>query len=622
VCRIEWKHGDHWGFPDYRACSCSNSVGYYEDACIIYGIDSDACTSTHSGQMVGRATSKTQCEDIKACFRKTDFYPVITAVSEQDCNNADKCDDTVYEWRSVHSWTDGIWTEARHQNLTWRAREMIPANTWSRFLSTSQLYSIAQKAIMQMVSDAFVSETRCLIEPLLAIFNASACNCGTDREKLSGFCAGAFQQAAILAQATWFEGAGQVLKMNIATASLNTSQIKAELTARNLDFLKVGLGYISPYLNGINSAASGNRRNGVSLSCTDFEIVKNANNEVIGQVVGAAAVIEGVASSEVLLCIKIEDSETIPQCDYKYTVLDFAPGLSNNQPGLPLQASITLDKSNRACGTVSALQSSIAGSLTVWPILRTSDMAPYVVWSGPTVKREIVLSYASKDLFTLKRRNAFKESVAQVLKDKGIQVSDTDVVIIKVCDSNGCTTFVNRRRGMRRNTDSVTVEYQVQIQSGVDASAVESAVDDSTFTDSFETQMANRGETVTASFPPPETTPVPTGGDGAATTSPPLGGETDDDDDGGLGGGAIAGIVIGSLAGAGLLGAGGWYMASKGSTSGVAAPLNPVQAPGSVEVPGAELSAQTTYKTASGNFGNERGSGDATALLGHAVGKA
>ena len=275
------------------------------------------------------------------------------------------------------------------------------------------------------------------------------------------------------------------------------------------------------------------RRQVSATTCNDYAVVPAASSGYCGQIIGNAFEIKGLSSltagSSLKVCLPIDNK--IPTCPGKYTTYDISKAKSDRTPGPPLNAAVVVN-GGELCANV---QTDGGPSMMFFPILRTSDSKPHVGFTGQVVKAEMTLSYASKELFTVARQDAFKSALASTIGASGISASD--IVILKICDANGCTVVYSNRRS---TSSGVTVEYQVQVaaNAGVTTTQISNTMSGSSFSQSFTTalnqelgpgssitatlnQNSVKAETVTASQPAgaTTTTPAPTSAPGISSAS-------------------------------------------------------------------------------------------------------
>jgi hypothetical protein len=222
---------------------------------------------------------------------------------------------------------------------------------------------------------------------------------------------------------------------------------------------------------------------------------------VVGQPIGDGLAVEGLKDGKMTVCL--QNIKNIPKCMVKYPVADFAFGDVNNKPTVPLGISITTDKSDRLCGQVSI---KATGKTLVFPILRTSDLMPYLPYMGAKVTKAMTLSIVSKDLFSLDQANAFKKSI--VTSIQGVDVDVSSIVITKVCDASGCIDYANPSGRRQTLTSGVTVSYEIKADAAAVAS-IQLALSDASFATKFEKSMKDNGYTITWVDKPPPPPPPP-----------------------------------------------------------------------------------------------------------------
>ncbi|KAJ1491876.1 hypothetical protein T484DRAFT_3066423 [Baffinella frigidus] len=460
-CRVPWVNGTEWGGPDWESCPYPQAEGVWDDACIWKELTAAECAAKH-GTRVSRAETLAECTRWKGCFHTTNHY--ITAISEGPCKDDQKCSVEDYEWRDVLDWRSGVWTPSTMVPREWKLREMAPRNKWGVLLSWSSIELLVNDAVYAILGRAYVNEALCMTEPVLQVFEPLSCACGKDRTDAANaeYCAAVKEKVHVskIAEATSWKNIAtrQVIKSAVGTTvpdiaallgSGNGNQDKVDTFVSMLSAASQRLCLPrdttsnndgDPNPPGNNEATRRadthpmrrfSRRNlgGLQNKCEQYEVVPNADGETVGQLIGNGMSIKGLKGGSVRTCLKKDPN--IPLCLSKFEITDVAKGGADDKPGVPLQATVTTE-GDRLCITVTLLET---GEMTLYPILRTEDMKPYVAFVGTVVKAVMKLSIESKELFTLDVMKAFKVSIAKVLQNKGLSaLKSKDVVIVKVCD--------------------------------------------------------------------------------------------------------------------------------------------------------------------------------------------
>mmetsp|Transcript_18192 Transcript_18192/g.28227 ORF Transcript_18192/g.28227 Transcript_18192/m.28227 type:complete len:652 (+) Transcript_18192:575-2530(+) len=570
VCRIPFIEAEEWGYPKsvcqgYQWGSGSlnlygennevtGTVGSvaeawadYQDACIVKLSEESKCSTDLQGTIVARAKSLSECQsDMRSgCFNTQADH--ITAISMTDCQNEDLCDPEQYDWDFVHDWSAGNWSSAQLIDFSWKQREFASINSWGPTVSVEGLRGMMRTVLYSLIGKAYIAEARCEMEPILYVLESVACGCGGAKDAVAtAKCDKVFNDLTcptISESVLWSSKLWQNKKQTEANSGGSTAWKYEELKA-NSDLLNFShsavemLTKICPAeLEGARAQIVTSRRSGVQLEpmsinkrremvamratggCdSTYETVKNSGGDIVGQLVGNGVQLEGVQTGTTTLCIPLEIS--IPVCLRKYDTMGMAVSLGDGFSSL-LDVTVTQDNTNKFCAEVDV--SNVANGKSVYPVMTTADKTAFVAFTGSKVTKSLRLSLASKELFTLKRMQAFTLSIAQALAGIDSTLDATTlqdaVVITAVCDSNGCINYNSRRRS---GTSGIDVTFEVQGKAGVDLTKAETALDSSTFKTTLVQKMSDNGVPGLTISEVPESTPQPGGGGTDTTTSAPV----------------------------------------------------------------------------------------------------
>jgi hypothetical protein len=229
----------------------------------VHNMEASACSAA-GGSAVQRAETQTECTRLKGCFDEN--MGVNTAVSQAQCTNRDICDPDQYEWKNVLEWTPGVWhvSKMTSAGIRWKARALEKNNVWGSKVSMDSLSMLIEDALYSMAAEAYKTEFMCANEPLYAVVEKVACACGSGRSSTA--CDGVLERAQSVLVAS------QTLFLNVETQHLTTA---------------VGSVVISS-----KSIKASVKRETSSISCSDFEIIRNAQGQVVGQLIGDGIAIE------------------------------------------------------------------------------------------------------------------------------------------------------------------------------------------------------------------------------------------------------------------------------------------------------------------------------------------
>ena len=429
---------------------------------------------------------------------------INTAVSQAQCTDRNICDPDQYEWKNVLEWTPGVWHPSKMTSagIQWKKRELEKKNQWGKRVSMESLNILIQDALYSIAAEAYKTEFICKNEPLYGVLEKVACACGSGRSSTE--CDGVLEQAQsvpIVTQTLFLNAETQHLTTAVGSVAISSKSIQASVK-RGSDNVEVSILATPVFeLRNTSSSISNDRREAPSISCSDFEIIRNSQGQVVGQPIGDGLAVEGLKDGNMTVCL--QNVKNIPKCMVKYPVADFALGDDNNKPTVPLGITVITDRSDRLCGQVSI---KATGKTLVFPILRTSDLKPYVPYMGAKVSKTMTLSIVSKDLFTLDQANAFKKSIATSIP--GVDIDASSIVIIKVCDASGCIDHANPSSRRRTLTSGVAVSYEIKADAAAVAS-IQLALSDASFAIKFEKSMKDNGYAITWLDKPPPTAPAP-----------------------------------------------------------------------------------------------------------------
>ena len=273
----------------------------------------------------------------------------------------------------------------------------------------------------------------CEVEPMLAILEKVACACAADRSTQAEACEGVFSQIAqttVASKTIFIQEAGEE-QQQIVTSPAGSIMITSAAIRENAgkgDSFVIELLYTSPYeVLGLDQPARRLTAEAAATDCTRYEVVKNANGEIIGQVVGNGLTVKGPTKGTAKACVPMDPE--IPKCIIKYPVFGFAMGTSSGNIGLPIPTTVTTDKSDQLCGEI-PFGLTRADASMIWPIIRTRSMVAYAPYQGEVGKASITLNLKSKQEFSSSMMSAFKDSVATAISIEG--VSADDIVITGV----------------------------------------------------------------------------------------------------------------------------------------------------------------------------------------------
>jgi len=469
-------------------------------------MEASACSAA-GGTAVQRAETQTECTRFKGCFDENMGFN--TAVSQAQCTNRDICDPDQYEWKNVLEWTPGVWYPSKMMPAHWKQRELEKKNVWGKKVSMDSLNMIIGNSLSAMAAEAYKTEFMCKNEPLYAVLEKVACACGSGRSSTA--CDGVLERAQsvpIVTQTLFLTAETQHLTTAVGSVAISSQSIQASVTKRSDNVAVSILATPAFELRNTSSSMGNDRRAAASISCSDFDIIRNSQGQVVGQLIGDGLAVEGLKSGNMTVCL--QNTKNIPKCMVKYPVTDFAFGDDTNKPTMPLGITITTDKSDRLCGQVPI---KATGKTLVFPIMRTSDLKPYSPYTGAKVTKTMTLSIVSKDLFSLDRAIAFKKSIATSIH--GVDVDASSIVITKVCDASGCIDYAKSSSRRRTLTSGVTVSYEIKADAAAVAS-IQRALSDASFATTFEKSMKDNGYAITwidkpkPSSPPPPSTSTPT----------------------------------------------------------------------------------------------------------------
>jgi hypothetical protein len=468
----------------------------------VHNMEASACSAA-GGSAVVRAETQAECTRFRGCFDRNMGFN--TAVSQAHCTNRNICDPDQYEWKNVLEWTPGVWHPSKMMSagIHWKERALEKKNVWGKKVSMDSLYMLIQDALYSMAAEAYKTEFMCKNEPLYAVLEKVACACGSGRSSTA--CEGVLERAPsvpIVTQTIFLNAETQHLTTAVGSVAISSKSIQASVK-RGSDNVEVSILATPAFeLRNTSSSMSNDRRTAPSISCSDFEIIRNSQGQVVGQPIGDGLAVGGLKDGNMTVCL--QNIKNIPKCMVKYPVADFAFGDDKNKPTVPLGITITTDKSDRLCGQVSI---KATGKTLVFPILRTSDLKPYFPYMGAKVTKAMTLSIVSKDLFSLDQANAFKKSIATSIQ--GVDVDASSIVITKVCDASGCIDYANPSRRRQTLTSGVTVSYEIKADAAVVAS-IQLALSDASFATKFEKSMKDNGYAITwVDKPPPPPPPSP-----------------------------------------------------------------------------------------------------------------
>ena len=178
------------------------SVQFTKAACIKWG-----------GRLELRASREAECLAREACVRPDG---VATRVPRSQCEDrAGGCGDG-YAWSPLYEWWPAEWSwaamlTAKTGELQWMQRGMVPLNMWQeKAVSLALLEQLLGAALAGVLEEAYVTEARCSLAPILEAYKPLACACGPGARE--GRAAGASScvgmtnatQAAALAEQTLF----------------------------------------------------------------------------------------------------------------------------------------------------------------------------------------------------------------------------------------------------------------------------------------------------------------------------------------------------------------------------------------------------------------------------------
>jgi len=465
---------------------------------MVYDLTNSEC-EMKGGTVVAPATNEGDCTDREKCFDLAKGF--VTTIEEDQCE--DECDPDTFEWRSVHKFRNGQWSTPQMLAGTWTDRSLQSVNKWKDVISDETINIQVWDAILSLMAEAYASETQCLMHPLFSVFEEVACACGASSED-DGYCTdvyGITSESPIGTQCLWKNQNNQ-----IRTAGGQVTIPMSAMNQTNGRCINTTSGYIAgtSQRNAAvvrrrrhEMAISGGRRQAPQPTCADYEVIKNSNNEVVGQLIGNGFTITGIgalgAGKSINVCVPPDSTGSIPLCTHKYPVQDLALGTADKKPGVPLMVAVTNSK-GKLCANI--MTPAGATTLVVYPIIRTANGGAVTAPpAGIVVTAQLTFSgMSSKDQFTVSRQSSFRTAMAQTLAAQGATgVSATDIVITKICDVGGsCTILVSTRR---QGGSGVTVEFRVQVADAASftATQVSSALQSNSFNNAFSSNMATAG---------------------------------------------------------------------------------------------------------------------------------
>jgi hypothetical protein len=227
-----------------------------------------------------------------------------TAVSQAHCTNRNICDPDQYEWKNVLEWTPGVWHPSKMMSagIDWKERALEKKNVWGKKVSMDSLYMLIQDALYSMAAEAYKTEFMCKNEPLYAVLEKVACACGSGRSSTA--CDGVLERAQsvlVASQTLFLNVETQHLTTAVGSVVISSKSIKASVK-RGSDNVKVSVLATPAFeLRDTSRRMDNDRRTTSSISCSDFEIIRNAQGQVVAQLIG-----DGLAI-EVCVCVCVSD---------------------------------------------------------------------------------------------------------------------------------------------------------------------------------------------------------------------------------------------------------------------------------------------------------------------------
>jgi hypothetical protein len=368
TCRVPFTSFNDWG-PDYSACFDLSNYAKNQyanfvpgDACIVSNMKESDCFAA-GGTAVARAETELQCTRFKGCF-KDGWTALITKVAEEQCKNQDICNPNQYKWKNVLEWTPGVWTPSQMTTagIEWTERQLKGQNKWLKVLSYEQLSELVQNAGYAMAAEAYKAEFLCQMEPLYAILERISCACSSDRNKYSQECTEVFDKitsSTILSETLFADTEMQTLyKPGFGSVAISSQNIMGSISGES-DNVEISLLTTNSMLL---RQSDGRRAVTTAMTCAQFEIIKDSNGHVVGQLAGNGFAVQGLKSGTARVCLPTD--EKIPKCLDKFKVQDFALGDEKGMPSVPLKLDVSIDKSNQFCGDV-PLVSFVLPDLTI-----------------------------------------------------------------------------------------------------------------------------------------------------------------------------------------------------------------------------------------------------------------
>jgi hypothetical protein len=390
-CRVPWTEGDDWGGPNWDSCDGSAtgidgaySYGVWDDACVWSGLTKDQCTEK-GGVQVARAETEAQCTQFKGCFHTIRGY--ITAVPENHCKDHTKCSEDDHEWRDVLDWRGGVWTPAQMDPREWLPRAMTPKNKWGKIVAFDSIHLMVEDAVYSVFAEAYRTEAVCEIEPIIQMIMPLACACDPGKGSFREQCSEVKNQVkqAVIAEKTAWQNlqkrqvitsslaaivpSVEVLKNSAETGSNATDKVQTVVSMISAATQRLCVDELSADVREKNDPddtppPTNVRRSNmdhpmrrysrrslgaVKNQCEQYEVVKNTDGQVVGQIIGNGMVIKGIKNGDVKVCVKTDPN--VPRCLAKFKVNDIALGTADNKPGVPLQKEVEVEGS-RLCTSV------------------------------------------------------------------------------------------------------------------------------------------------------------------------------------------------------------------------------------------------------------------------------
>lgn len=330
------------------------------EGCVLDKIKHEDSCKAHNGQWITPQLTRDSCEG----FAGTGCNPIITNwLSNQDEKQCGLCDN---EAENFYSWKQGKWVHAKSYELSWIKREMKQQFQWKKTLNFTTFNDLVQRSLAARTTAYGKTTAFCRYSVITSAIQAIACDC-TDSGKETESCYSK-QTAIPVGEDTPCAGTSSTLRLTSGQLEYSANSVDIEDQC-----LKVSVAVVSKdqFQRGISQPAPlssvfvmSPREEGGQYG--PFEVVKNENDAVVGEVIGSGLHItaSGVLSN-VTICVNLAEA-----ADSSYKVYDI--GVSNPQYDVVVvqtEGEAVVASSNRIC----VLFERIDRSLVVVPIARNEN---------------------------------------------------------------------------------------------------------------------------------------------------------------------------------------------------------------------------------------------------------